>query len=86
MCALYYTIFLFICLGTFVSRDKGLRKLQEEHEKQVNLYKQTIYRLEESKRQMLQEISELKESLLLHSTAIDLQIEASGAWSDTNIG
>ncbi|KAK2583907.1 hypothetical protein KPH14_001178 [Odynerus spinipes] len=71
--------------GTYTPRDKAMQKLQTDHEKEVVLYKQTIRRLEENNRLMLQEINDLKDSLSLHSTAIDLQMEASGMWTDTDL-
>lgn len=70
--------------GTYVPRDKAKQKAQIDREKEVSLYKQTIRRLEENNRSMLQEINDLKESLSLHSTAIELQMEASGMWTDTD--
>ncbi|XP_035718317.1 afadin- and alpha-actinin-binding protein-like isoform X1 [Vespa mandarinia] len=70
--------------GTYVPKDKVIQKVQTDHEKEVMLYKQTICRLEENNRLMLQEINDLKDSLSLHSTAIDLQMEASGVWTDTD--
>ncbi|XP_047350775.1 afadin- and alpha-actinin-binding protein-like isoform X2 [Vespa velutina] len=70
--------------GTYVPKEKVIQKAQTDHEKEVMLYKQTICRLEENNRLMLQEINDLKDSLSLHSTAIDLQMEASGVWTDTD--
>lgn len=60
---------------------KGRDKAQENTEK-VKAYKETIARLEENQRHMLQEISELKYTLSLYSAGIDLHIEASGIWTD----
>ncbi|XP_011252877.1 afadin- and alpha-actinin-binding protein-like [Camponotus floridanus] len=71
-------------LGTFVSKDKVLQMMQTDHEKELTSYKQTICRLEENNRQMLEEINNLKQILELHKNAIDLQVEASG-WTSTNI-
>ncbi|XP_011862148.1 PREDICTED: afadin- and alpha-actinin-binding protein-like [Vollenhovia emeryi] len=68
--------------GSFTSRDKLLQKM---HEKEVTTYKQTICRLEENNRHMLEEITSLKEALELHQTGIDLHIEASGVWTDADI-
>nr|XP_050852515.1 afadin- and alpha-actinin-binding protein-like isoform X1 [Vespula vulgaris] len=70
--------------GTYIPKDKVIQKVQTDHDKEVMLYKQTICRLEENNRLMLQEINDLKDSLSLHSTAIDLQMEASGVWTDTD--
>lgn len=70
--------------GTYVPRDKALQKLQTDHEKEIVLYKKTICRLEENNRVLLHEMNNLKDSLALHSTAIDLQMEASGMWTDTD--
>lgn len=52
------------------------------HEKELTTYKQTICRLEENNRRMLEEINNLKEALELHQTGIDLHIEASGIWTN----
>lgn len=57
--------------------------MQTDHEKELTSYKQTICRLEENNRQMLEEINNLKQILELHKSAIDLQVEASG-WTSTN--
>lgn len=70
--------------GTFVPKDKILQIMQTNHEKEITSYKQTICRLEENNRQMLEEINNLKQALELHQSAIDLQIEASG-WTNTDI-
>ncbi|KAI4504259.1 hypothetical protein M0802_000730 [Mischocyttarus mexicanus] len=70
--------------GTYVPKNKVIQKVQTEHEKEITLYKQTVCRLEENNRLMLQEINDLKDALSLHSTAIELQMEASGVWTDTN--
>lgn len=70
--------------GTYVPKGKVIQKVQTEHEKEITLYKQTICRLEENNRLMLQEINDLKDALSLHSTAVELQMEASGVWTDTN--
>lgn len=67
--------------GSFTSRDKLLQKM---HEKELISYKQTICRLEENNRQMLEEINNLKEALELHQTAIDLHVESSGAWTNAD--
>ncbi|EFN79253.1 afadin- and alpha-actinin-binding protein [Harpegnathos saltator] len=69
-------------IGTFIPRDKALQKIQTDQEKELASYKRTVSRLEENNRQMLEEINDLKEALALHKGAIDLQIEASGAWID----
>ncbi|XP_018407316.1 PREDICTED: afadin- and alpha-actinin-binding protein-like [Cyphomyrmex costatus] len=69
-------------VGSFTPRDKLLQKM---HEKELTAYKQTICRLEENNRHMLEEINNLKEALELHQTGIDLHIEASGAWTNANI-
>lgn len=74
--------FLFYFQGTFVPRDKTLRKMQANHEKELTSYKQTICHLEEKSEQMLEEINNLKEALDLHRTGIDLHVEASGVWTD----
>lgn len=71
-------------VGTFVPRDKALQKMQADHEEKLALYKRTICRLEENNRQMLEEINNLKEALALHINAIDLQMEASGGWTDVD--
>lgn len=71
-------------IGTFVPKDKILQIMQTNHEKEITSYKQTICRLEENNRQMLEEINNLKQALELHQSAIDLQIEASG-WTNTDI-
>ncbi|XP_018354492.1 PREDICTED: afadin- and alpha-actinin-binding protein-like [Trachymyrmex septentrionalis] len=68
--------------GSFTPRDKLLQKM---HEKELISYKQTICRLEENNRQMLEEINNLKEALELHQTGIALHIEASGAWTNADI-
>jgi len=67
--------------GSFTSRDK---LLQKTHEKELISYKQTICRLEENNRHMLGEINNLKEALELHQAGIDLHMEASGAWTNTD--
>ncbi|XP_020292630.1 afadin- and alpha-actinin-binding protein-like isoform X3 [Pseudomyrmex gracilis] len=64
--------------GTFVSKYKVSQEMQVDHEKEVALYKQTIVRLEENNRKMLEEISSLKETLQLFKTGLDLHIESSG--------
>lgn len=58
--------------------------MQADHEEKLALYKRTICRLEENNRQMLEEINNLKEALALHINAIDLQMEASGGWTDVD--
>ncbi|XP_070163901.1 afadin- and alpha-actinin-binding protein-like isoform X2 [Polyergus mexicanus] len=72
-------------VGTFVPKDKVLQMMQLNHEKELTSYKQTICRLEENNRQMLEEINNLKQALELHQSAIDLQIEACGWNTDLNI-
>lgn len=72
-------------VGTFVPRDKASQNIQAEHERQLNMYKQTICRLEENNRQLLLENNDLRDALTLHSEAIDLQAEASGIWNDADI-
>ncbi|XP_012532837.1 afadin- and alpha-actinin-binding protein [Monomorium pharaonis] len=67
--------------GSFTPRSKSLQKM---HEKELASYQQTICRLEENNRQMLEEINNLKEALELHQAGFDLHIEASGAWTDIN--
>lgn len=74
----------FVYAGTFVSKDKVLQMMQTNHEEEITSYKQTICRLKENNRQMLEEINNLKQALELHQSAIDLQIEASG-WTNTDI-
>ena len=54
------------------------------HEEELASYQQTICRLEENNRQMLQEIHNLKETLELHQNGFDLHIEASGKWANAN--
>lgn len=54
------------------------------HEKELTAYKQTICSLEENNRRMLEEINNLKDSLELHQTGIDLHIEASGIWTNAD--
>ncbi|XP_072752404.1 afadin- and alpha-actinin-binding protein-like [Anoplolepis gracilipes] len=71
-------------IGTFVSKDKGLQSMQMNYEKELISYKQTICRLEENNRQMLEEINNLKQAVELYQNAIDLQNEASG-WTNTDI-
>lgn len=75
----------FVYTGTFVPKDKVLQMMQINHEKELTSYKQTICRLEENNRQMLEEINNLKQTLELHQSAIDLQIEACGWNTDLNI-
>ena len=58
--------------------------MQTNHEKELTSYKQTICRLEENNRQILEENTNLKQALELHKSAIDLHMEASGLWPDTN--
>ncbi|XP_015512177.2 afadin- and alpha-actinin-binding protein A [Neodiprion lecontei] len=72
-------------VGMYVPRDKASQNIQEEHERQLNMYKQTICRLQESNSQLLLDINDLKDALSLHSEAIDLQAEASGIWNDADI-
>lgn len=67
--------------GTFVPRNKVLQKMQENHEKELTSYKQTICHLEENSRQMLEEINNLKEALDLFRTGTDLHMEACGIWN-----
>ncbi|CAL1687691.1 unnamed protein product [Lasius platythorax] len=69
--------------GTFVSKDKVLQTMQTNHEKELTSYKQTICRLEENNRQMLEEINDLKQTLELYKSGMDLHIEASG-WTNTD--
>lgn len=76
-----YNDFFLARTGSFTSRDKLLQKM---HEKELTSYKQTICRLEENNRQMLEEINNLKEALELHQTGIDLHIESSGAWTNAD--
>lgn len=71
----------FAPLGSFTPRDKLLQKM---HEKELTSYQQTICRLEENNRHMLKEINNLKEALELHQTGIDLHIEASGIWTNSD--
>lgn len=71
-------------VGTFVSKDKVLQTMQTNHEKELTSYKQTICRLEENNRQMLEEINNLKQTLDLYKSSIDLNAEASG-WINTDI-
>ncbi|XP_032668810.1 afadin- and alpha-actinin-binding protein-like isoform X2 [Odontomachus brunneus] len=59
-------------------------KTQTDQEKELASYKKTVCRLEENNRQMLEEINKLNETLALHKEAIDLQMLASGAWTDVN--
>lgn len=61
-----------------MSKYKVPQEMQVDHEKEVTLYKQTIVRLEENNRKMLEEISSLKETLQLFKTGLDLHIESSG--------
>ncbi|XP_014478935.1 PREDICTED: afadin- and alpha-actinin-binding protein A-like [Dinoponera quadriceps] len=68
--------------GTFVPQGKVLGKVEKDREKELASYKNTICRLEENSRQMLEEIHVLKETLMLHEDAIALQMAASGAWTD----
>ena len=72
----------FFAIGSFTPKDKLLQKI---HEKELISYKQTICRLEENNRHMLEEINNLKEALELHQTGIALHIEASGAWTNADI-
>ncbi|XP_011635149.1 afadin- and alpha-actinin-binding protein-like [Pogonomyrmex barbatus] len=65
--------------GSFTSRDKILQKM---HEKELTSYKQTVCRLEENNRHMLEEINDLKKALDLYQTGIDLHIESSGIWTN----
>lgn len=74
----------FVYAGTFVSKDKVLQTMQTNHEKELTSYKQTICRLEENNRQMLEEINDLKQTLELYKSGMDLHIEASG-WTNTDI-
>ncbi|XP_011165904.1 afadin- and alpha-actinin-binding protein [Solenopsis invicta] len=67
--------------GSFTPRDKLLQKM---HEEELASYQQTICRLEENNRQMLEEIHNLKEALELHQNGFDLHIEASGKWANAN--
>lgn len=67
--------------GSFTPRDK---LLQKKHEKEVTAYQQTICRLEENNRHMLEEITNLKETLELYQAGVDLQIEASGVWTNAD--
>lgn len=71
-------------VGTFVSKNKVLQTMQTNHEKELISYKQTICRLEENNRQMLEEINNLKQTLELYKSSIDLNAEASG-WINTDI-
>lgn len=71
----------FLCVGSFAPRDKLLQKM---HEKDVTAYQQTICRLEENNRHMLEEITNLKETLELYQAGVDLQIEASGVWANAD--
>lgn len=71
--------------GTYVPRDKASQNMQAEHDRQLNMYKQTICRLEENNQQLLLDINDLRDALSLHSDAIDLQAEASGIWNDADI-
>ena len=73
---------IMIFIGSFTPKDKLLQKI---HEKELISYKQTICRLEENNRHMLEEINNLKEALELHQTGIALHIEASGAWTNADI-
>lgn len=68
-------------IGSGVPRN--VQKVRADHQKELNVYKQTIARLEENNRQMLEEIHELRENLSLHRAGIDLHIEASGIWTET---
>ncbi|XP_066587963.1 afadin- and alpha-actinin-binding protein-like [Prorops nasuta] len=69
-------------IGTYVPKDQVVQNLQTEYKKEKSAYKKIIQRLEDNNRQMLEEINELKESLALHRQGIDLQIEASGIWTE----
>ncbi|XP_015178369.1 PREDICTED: afadin- and alpha-actinin-binding protein-like [Polistes dominula] len=71
--------------GTHVPKGKVTQKVQIDHEKEIMVYKQTICRLEENNRLMLQEINDLKDALSLHTTGVELQMEASGIWNNTNV-
>lgn len=66
--------------GSFTPRDKLLQKM---HEKELTTYKQTICRLEENNRHMLEEINKLNEALELYKAGNDLHIEACG-WTKTD--
>ncbi|XP_029168554.1 uncharacterized protein PFB0765w-like [Nylanderia fulva] len=70
-------------MGTYTSKDKVLQTMQTNHEKELTSYKQTICRLEENNRQMLEEINNLKQTLELYKSSIDLNAEASG-WNNTD--
>lgn len=72
-------------IGTYVPRDKASQQMQADQEKKIAAYQSTIRRLEENNARMLQQINELKETLELHETGIELQIEASGIWPDADI-
>ncbi|XP_046742828.1 afadin- and alpha-actinin-binding protein-like [Diprion similis] len=72
-------------VGMYVPRDKASQNMKEEHERQLNMYKQTICRLQENNSQLLLENNDLRDALSLHSEAINLQAEASGIWNDADI-
>lgn len=80
----FYNYFFFFATGMYVPRDKASQNVQAEHERQLNIYKQTICRLEENNRQLMLENNDLRETLSLHADAIDLQAEASGIWNDAD--
>ncbi|XP_033224127.1 afadin- and alpha-actinin-binding protein-like isoform X2 [Belonocnema kinseyi] len=54
-------------IGTYVPRDRALRNLQAEHEKQILIHQDTICHLEKNNLLMLQEIANLKDTLELQS-------------------
>lgn len=70
-------------IGSRTPKDKGSEKTRVDREEKDAAYKRTILRLEENNRMMLQEINDLKEALSLCSAGIELHMEASGIWTDT---
>lgn len=70
-------------IGSRTPKDKASEKARADQEEKDAMYKRTILRLEENNRMMLQEINDLKEALSLCTAGIELHMEASGIWTDT---